>query len=55
MPRVKLEFERFMDKNNIYYHPVERNGEMSILKKIKKIFLEYIKYVRTYISIVVGL
>lgn len=55
MPRVKLEFERFMDKNDIYYHPVERNGEMSILKKTKKIFLEYIKYVRTYISIVVGL
>jgi uncharacterized SAM-binding protein YcdF (DUF218 family) len=55
MPRVKLEFERFMDKNDIYYHPVERKGEISILKKTKKIFLEYIKYVRTYISIVVGL
>ena len=55
MPRVKIEFERFIDMKNIYYHPVKMDNDISAIRKIKKLFLEYVKYMRTYISLAVGL
>ena len=55
MPRTKLEFERFLNTENIYYQPVNSNNDVSFLGKIKKLFLEYVKYMRTYISLAVGL
>ena len=55
LPRTKLEFNRFLDKKKIYFHPVNSNSDVDTIGKIKKLFLEYIKYVRTYISFVVGL
>jgi len=55
MPRVKLEFERFFKTENTYYHPVNSNNDVNAIGKIKKLFLEYVKYMRTYISLAVGL
>ena len=55
MPRAKLEFERFLSTENIYYQPVASNIDVNTVGKIKKLFLEYIKYMRTYISLAVGL
>ena len=55
IPRTKLEFERFLNTENIYYQPVNSNNDVSFLGKIKKLFLEYVKYMRTYISLAVGL
>ena len=55
MPRAKLEFERFLSTENIYYQPVISNIDVNTVGKIKKLFLEYIKYMRTYISLAVGL
>jgi uncharacterized SAM-binding protein YcdF (DUF218 family) len=55
MPRAKLEFERFFKTENTYYHPVNSNNDVKVIGKVKKLFLEYVKYMRTYISLVVGL
>jgi len=55
MPRAKLEFERFFKTENTYYHPVNSNNDVNAIGKIKKLFLEYVKYMRTYISLAVGL
>jgi uncharacterized SAM-binding protein YcdF (DUF218 family) len=55
MPRVKLEFERFFKTENTYYHSVNSNNDVNVIGKIKKLFLEYVKYMRTYISLAVGL
>ena len=55
MPRVKLEFERFFHTKNTYYLPIDSNDGVSFGEKIKKLFLEYIKYMRTYISLAIGL
>ena len=55
MPRAKLEFERFFKTENTYYHSVNSNNDVNVIGKIKKLFLEYVKYMRTYISLVVGL
>ena len=55
MPRVKLEFERFFESQNTYYHPVNSNNDVNTIGKIKKLFFEYVKYMRTYISLAVGL
>ena len=55
MPRAKIEFERFFKTENTYYHPVNSNNDVNAIGKIKKLFLEYIKYMRTYISLAVGL
>jgi len=55
MPRVKLEFERFFETRNTYYHPVNSNNDVNAIGKIKKLFFEYVKYMRTYISLAVGL
>ena len=55
MPRVKLEFERFFESQNTYYHPVNSNNDVNNIGKIKKLFFEYVKYMRTYISLAVGL
>ena len=55
MPRVKLEFERFFKTENTYYHSINSNNDVNVIGKIKKLFLEYVKYMRTYISLVVGL
>ena len=53
VPRVKLESEKFIKKNDIYYHPVKKNIMESRSKRLKKLIFEYVKYVRTYISIMV--
>ena len=55
MPRAKLEFEKFLNTKNTYYHPVNSNNNLKAIGKIKKLFLEYVKYMRTYISLAVGL
>ena len=55
MPRAKLEFERFFKTENTYYHPVNSNDHVNAIGKIKKLFFEYVKYMRTYISLAVGL
>ena len=55
MPRTKLEFEKFLNTKNTYYHPVHSNNNLKAIGKIKKLFLEYVKYMRTYISLAVGL
>ena len=55
MPRAKLEFERFFKTENTYYHSVNSNNDVNVIGKIKKLFLEYVKYMRTYISLAVGL
>ena len=55
MPRAKLEFEKFLNTKNTYYHPVHSNNNLKAIGKIKKLFLEYVKYMRTYISLAVGL
>jgi len=55
MPRAKLEFEKFLNTKNTYYHPVNSNNNLKGIRKIKKLFLEYVKYMRTYISLAVGL
>ena len=55
IPRAKLEFERFFKTKNTYYHPVNSNNDVNAIGKIKKLFLEYVKYMRTYISLAVGL
>ena len=55
MPRAKLEFERFLSTTNIYYQSVNSNNDVNTVGKIKKLFLEYVKYMRTYISLAIGL
>ena len=55
MPRAKLEFEKFLNTKNTYYHPVNSNNNLMAIGKIKKLFLEYVKYMRTYISLAIGL
>ena len=55
IPRAKLEFEKFLNTKNTYYHPVKSNNNLMAIGKIKKLFLEYVKYMRTYISLAVGL
>jgi len=55
MPRTKLEFEKFLNTKNTYYHPVNSNNDLNTIGKIKKLFLEYVKYMRTYISLAIGL
>jgi uncharacterized SAM-binding protein YcdF (DUF218 family) len=55
MPRVKIEFERFFKTENTYYHSINSNNDVDVIGKIKKLFLEYVKYMRTYISLAVGL
>ena len=44
---------KFIKKNDIYYHPVKKNIMESRSKRLKKLIFEYVKYVRTYISIMV--
>ena len=56
IPRVKLEFSRFFQKNILYYESViiTKNDESNIsLEVIKKITFEYIKYLRTSLSFLV--
>ena len=55
IPRAKLEFGKFLNSKNTYYHPVKSNNNLMAIGKIKKLFLEYVKYMRTYISLAVGL
>tara|TARA_B100001057_G_scaffold74929_1_gene69526 strand:+ start:889 stop:1482 length:594 start_codon:yes stop_codon:yes gene_type:complete len=54
IPRVKLEMNRFIDNQQIFYEAV-RTSDSEKISKFKKISLEYIKYLRTYLSIKVGL
>ena len=54
LPRVKLEINRFIDNQQIFYEAVKTDESDSILR-LKKITLEYIKYVRTFLSIKIGI
>ena len=54
LPRVKLEINRFIDNQQIFYEAVKTDESDSILR-LKKITLEYIKYIRTFLSIKIGL
>ena len=54
VPRVKLEINRFIDNQEIFYEVV-KNDETDSIQRLKKIILEYIKYIRTFLSIKIGL
>ena len=54
LPRVKLEINRFIDNQQIFYEAVKTNESDSIIR-LKKITLEYIKYIRTFLSIKIGI
>ena len=54
MPRVKLEINRFIDNQEIFYEVV-KNDETDSIQRLKKITLEYIKYIRTFLSIKIGI
>ena len=54
VPRVKLEINRFIDNQEIFY-AVVKNDETDSIQRLKKITLEYIKYIRTFLSIKIGL
>ena len=54
LPRVKLEINRFIDNQEIFYEVV-KNDETDSIQRLKKITLEYIKYIRTFLSIKIGL
>ena len=54
LPRVKLEINRFIDNQQIFYEAVKTDESDSILR-FKKITLEYIKYIRTFLSIKIGI
>ena len=54
LPRVKLEINRFIDNQQIFYEAVKTNESNSMLR-LKKIILEYIKYIRTFLSIKIGI
>ena len=54
VPRVKLEINRFIDNQQIFYEAV-KNDETDSILRLKKITLEYIKYIRTFLSIKIGL
>ena len=54
VPRVKLEINRFIDNQEIFYEVV-KNDETDSIQRLKKITLEYIKYIRTFLSIKIGL
>ena len=54
LPRVKLEINRFIDNQQIFYEAVKTHESDSILR-LKKITLEYIKYIRTFLSIKIGI
>ena len=56
MPRVKLEFSRFFQKDSLYYKSVKvaENDKSDIsIEMIRKIIFEYIKYLRTSLSFLV--
>ena len=54
VPRVKLEINRFIDNQQIFYEAV-KNDETDSILRLKKITFEYIKYIRTFLSIKIGL
>ena len=54
LPRVKLEINRFIDNQQIFYEAVKTDESDSILR-LKKVTLEYIKYIRTFLSIKIGI
>ena len=54
LPRVKLEINRFIDNQQIFYEAVKTDESDNILR-FKKITLEYIKYIRTFLSIKIGI
>ena len=56
IPRVKLEFSRFFQKDSLYYKSVKvaKNDKSDIsIEMIRKIIFEYIKYLRTSLSFLV--
>ena len=56
IPRVKLEFSRFFQKDSLYYKSVKvaKDDELDIsIEIIRKIIFEYIKYLRTSLSFLV--
>ncbi len=54
LPRVKLESKRLINSENIYYVS-SKNVNEERFSRIKKLVIEYIKYLRTYISLRIGL
>jgi uncharacterized SAM-binding protein YcdF (DUF218 family) len=54
IPRVKLESKRLINSENIYYVSTKNISEEQF-SRVKKLVLEYIKYLRTYISLSIGL
>ena len=52
LPRTKLEFSRFIKEENIFFLSSD-----NFLKNIsfKKLFIEYIKYIRTNLSLIISL
>ena len=54
LPRVKLESKRLINSENIYYVSTKNISEEQF-SRVKKLVLEYIKYLRTYISLSIGL
>ena len=54
LPRVKLESKRLINSENIYYVPTKNVSEERF-SRMKKLVIEYIKYLRTYISLSIGL
>ena len=58
IPRVKLEFSRFHDANILYYHAAnitDITQSTNLLLMVKKLGLEYIKYVRASLSLLIGI
>ena len=56
MPRVKLEFSRFFQKDSLYYKSVKvaENDKSDIsIEMIRKIIFEYIKYLRASLRFLV--
>ena len=52
LPRVKLEFSRFFKDKQVIFIPAKDNLQKT---SFKKLLIEYIKYIRTSSSILIGL
>ena len=56
IPRVKLEFSRFFYEDNLYYKSVNITDDDNLnlsIEMIKKYLLEYTKYLRTSLSLLI--
>lgn len=55
IPRVRLEFSRFFSHDDLYYSSVDNINNVSdiSIKLIRKVIFEYIKYLRTSLSLLI--